>query len=97
MEQARRWERMNLTDGYFWCLPLRGKPGSPSSGYQSRAAQRGGLEAGSKVWVEIDLGESQTIDEIHIVPANPPDLPDGGGYGFPIQFKVVADAGTAGA
>ena len=30
-EISRRWEARNLTDGYIWCLPLRGPESSPTN------------------------------------------------------------------
>ncbi len=95
IEQPRRWEPFNLTDGYFWCLPLRGRKGSPADGYRGADFYFSGSHPDSKVWVEVDLGESQSIDEIHLTPANPGALSDQDGYGFPRQFKVVADHGSA--
>tara|TARA_R110002096_G_scaffold59069_9_gene148340 strand:- start:259 stop:2232 length:1974 start_codon:yes stop_codon:yes gene_type:complete len=91
-EQSRRWERTNLTDGYFWCLPLRGSEPSPSFGYHSATHSR--AVPGSPLWVEIDLGQEMAIDEIHVTPAHPQNIPDAEGYGFPLQFEIVADPGT---
>jgi signal transduction histidine kinase len=91
---ARAWEPRNLTDGYFWCLPLRGRETSPMNGHQSAASQQPFVSG--KTWVEVDLADSVAIDEVHLVPAHPrgqghADLP---GYGFPTHFRVLADPGT---
>lgn len=91
---ARAWERRNLTDGYFWCLPLRGRETSPMNGHQSANSKQ--PFAGGNTWVEVDLGAAFAIDEVHLVPAHPrgrgyADLP---GYGFPTHFRVLADPGT---
>jgi signal transduction histidine kinase len=91
---ARAWEPRNVTDGYFWCLPLRGRETSPLNGYQSTVRPQ--PVASGKTWVEVDLGSAVAIDEVHLVPAHPrgrgyADLP---GYGFPTHFRVLADPGT---
>jgi len=91
---ARAWSTRNLTDGYFWCLPLRGRETSPMNGHQSAVSKQPFV--GGKTWVEVDLGAAVAIDEVHLVPAHPrgrsyADLP---GYGFPTHFQVLAYAGT---
>ncbi len=90
---SRSWEPRNLTDGYFWCLPLRGRESSTTNGYQS--TMRRHPEVNGAAWVEVDLGAASPIDEIHLVPAHPKDFADLPGYGFPTHFRVLADAGTA--
>lgn len=73
---ARAWTTRNLTDGYFWCLPLRGRETSPMNGHQSAASKQPFV--GGKTWVEVDLGAAVAIDEVHLVPAHPrgyADLP----------------------
>lgn len=92
LENPRRWEPMNLTDGYFWCRPLRGTPSSPTNGFRS-GFQKRELPT-EEAWVEVDLGTRQAIDEIHLVPAHPQELPDSFGFGFPPRFWILADAGT---
>ncbi len=91
-ESARRWERINVNDGYLWCLPLRGASSSPTHGFQS------GVSAAAIVadrsWVEVDLGDVMPIDQIHLVPAHPRDFADSSGFGFPTHFRVLGDAGT---
>jgi signal transduction histidine kinase len=91
-EVARRWERMNLTDGYLWCLPLRGSELSPTNGYHSEIMDR--AIVADRVWVEVDLESVQPIDEVHLVPAYPRGFADHPGFGFPTHFRVLADAGT---
>ena len=39
-------------------------------------------------WVQVDLGQTQPLDAIHLVPALPVDFPDTPGFGFPTRFKV---------
>jgi hypothetical protein len=61
---------------------------SQSNGYHSSIAQ----VPDAMKWVQIDLGHSVAIDEIHLVPARPTDFPDTPGFGFPVRFRVeVAD------
>ena len=91
-ENPRRWDWQNVNDGRFWFLPLRGKPGSPQNGFHSELVPQSKGEGES--WVEVDLGEPLPIDEIHLVPSHPVDFPDAEGFGFPLQFTLVADPGT---
>lgn len=92
IDNPRRWEASNLTDGYFWCLPMRGVAGSPSNGFHSQLHPQEFV--GGEQWVEIDLGTPQSIEEIHLVPAHPRDFPDSAGFGFPPRFWVISDPGT---
>lgn len=57
---------------------------SPSNGYHSGIANVRDVEK----WVQVDLGASQTMDGIRLVPARPVDFPDTPGFGFPVRFKV---------
>ncbi len=90
LDSARRWEPLNLTDGYFWCLPLRGAGGSVTSG--GRTQIDSSPIVGDTRWLEVDLGQPEPIDEIHLVPAHPAGLADLPGYGFPPHFQVLADS-----
>jgi len=91
-ESSRRWEAMNLTDGFFWCLPLVGQRQSPTNGYVTPLLDDN--DSRGAVWVEVDLGAARQIDAIHLVPAHPRGVADLPGYGFPTHFKVLADAAT---
>ena len=91
-ENPRRWDWQNVSDGRFWFLPLRGKPGAPKNGFHSELVP--GKDGIDESWVEVALGKSMPIDEIHFVPAHPIDFPDAEGFGFPLQFRVIADPGT---
>ncbi len=93
VDNARAWEAYNLTDGYLWCLPLRGREISPSNGHHGDTATQPYVDGNT--WVEVDLGTAQPIDEIHLVPAHPKGTADLPGYGFPSHFLVLADAGSA--
>lgn len=85
IENAPRWQAKNLTDGFLWCLQGRGALSSPSNGFHS------GIEDGPdhEKWVEVDLGEARSVDEIHLVPAHPQDFADTAGFGFPSQFRIL--------
>ena len=91
-ESSRRWERLNVNDGYLWCLPLRGAGSSPTDGFQSGVSAM--AVVADRSWVEVDLGERLPIDQIHLVPAHPRDFADTAGFGFPTHFRVLGDAGT---
>ncbi|MFM9196660.1 MAG: histidine kinase, partial [Planctomycetia bacterium] len=95
LDSSRRWEPLNLTDGYFWCLPLVGGRRSATNGGRTRI-DSSPLVDGTR-WLEVDLGQPEQIDEIHLVPAHPTGLADLPGYGFPSHFQVVADADTTAA
>jgi len=85
LENPPRWRAENLTDGYLWCLPGQGIRSSPSNGYHSAIE----ADPDQEKWVEIDLGELHSIDELHLVPAHPQDFSDTAGFGFPPQFRVL--------
>jgi hypothetical protein len=57
---------------------------SPSNGYHSELANKAEVTK----WVQIDLGRSQALDQIGLVPARPTDFADSPGFGFPIRFKI---------
>lgn len=67
-----------------------GQP-SPSNGYHSNIES----QPNSVKWVQIDLGELKTIDEIRIIPARPTDFPDTPGFGFPVRFRMEIAADEA--
>lgn len=39
-------------------------------------------------WVQLDLGQTRSIDRVRLIPARPTDFPDAPGFGFPLRFKV---------
>jgi len=57
---------------------------SPSNGYHSELENKPEVTK----WVQIDLGRSQALDQIGLVPARPTDFADSPGFGFPVRFKV---------
>jgi mono/diheme cytochrome c family protein len=66
-------------------LPIEPGSGSPTLGYHSQIMPRGDVTK----WVQVDLGESRSLDELVLVPAH---VAYGGhpgpGFGFPPRFKV---------
>ena len=90
IDNAPRWQAENLTDGFLWCLPGQGPEVSPQNGFHS------GIESTyrSNKWVEVDLGNSLPVDEVHLIPAHPRDFADTVGFGFPPQFKVLGLSGN---
>jgi hypothetical protein len=82
--RATRWSPDALVDGI---TPI-GLPGStvqsPSNGYHSAIATR----PDSLKWVQVDLGSTLPVDEIHLVPTYPVDWLDTAGFGFPVLYRV---------
>ena len=78
------WMEENLVDGQTDLgLPVSAEP-SPTNGYESARSR----VPDSTKWVQVDLGAPLPIDEIHLIPAHPPDYP-APGYGFPLRFRVA--------
>ena len=69
---------------------VREPGGTAAFGYHSAEAATPDVAK----WVQVDLGKSQPIDEIRLVPARPGNYsPDTPGFGFPVRFKVeVSDS-----
>ena len=57
---------------------------SPGNGYHSAIA----ASEHEVKWVEVDLGQEYTLDEIRLIPARPTDFPDTPGFGFPKRFRI---------
>lgn len=89
VERAMRWSREFLVDEVS-ILPLpmgvSGKYVFPSEtyGFLSRPS----ASPKTSQWVQVDLGQEVSIDEIRLVPARPPDQADIPGWGFPSNFRV---------
>ncbi len=64
--------------------PLAKGPRSPSNGFHSEIYAK----PESACWVQVDLGQPTSLDEIALVPARPVDFADTPGFGFPVRFKV---------
>jgi signal transduction histidine kinase len=82
--RSNRWSPEALVDGV---TPI-GLPGnvvpSPSNGYHSKIASR----PDSLKWVQVDLGSSLPIEEVHLIPSYPVDWLDPAGFGFPVRYRV---------
>lgn len=85
IENVPRWQAENLTDGYLWCLPGRGRKEAEWNGFHSGIEK----EADRRKWVELVLPEAIAVDEVHLVPAHPRDFADTAGFGFPRKFRVL--------
>jgi len=59
---------------------------SPDFGYHSAVSK---VQDATK-WVQVDLGASATIDHITLLPCYDDFAAIGGGFGFPVRFKVEA-------
>ena len=57
---------------------------SPSNGYHSAIS----AEQDATKWVQVDLGESMSIDTVRLVPARPTDFADTPGFGFPLRYRL---------
>ncbi|MEX2185547.1 MAG: DUF1553 domain-containing protein [Pirellulales bacterium] len=87
IEAGQSWGRQHLVDGFFAESSFElaaATSGSPSNGYHSAI----GPSADSATWVQIDLGQRTTLDEIVLVPARPVDFRDAPGFGFPVRFRI---------
>ncbi len=82
---APRWQPGNLTDGYLWCLPGRGRTLAEWNGFHSAIE----TEAEHRKWVEVVFAAEVPVDEVHLVPAHPRDFADTAGFGFPPRFRVL--------
>ena len=82
---APRWQPGNLTDGYLWCLPGRGRNLAEWNGFHSAIE----TEAEHRKWVEVVFAAEVPVDEVHLVPAHPRDFADTAGFGFPPHFRVL--------
>jgi hypothetical protein len=61
-----------------------GEKKSPSNGYHSDIEPA----RDTAKWVQIDLSDRMTLQQIRLVPARPVDFADTPGFGFPVRFKV---------
>jgi signal transduction histidine kinase len=86
VETLPTWSPHNLVDG----ISALGMPVVPAS--KSTNGWHGGIEKKPDTvqWVQVDLGTSQALQEVRLIPAHPPDFPDRPGFGFPQRFKIEA-------
>lgn len=80
------WGRINLVDGHTVLGPPLGTHPSPALGFRSKPVSE--LRATSHPWVEIDLGQVATVDEVRLFPASPPQFAHSHGYGFPVRYQI---------
>ncbi len=86
VESPPTWSTQNLVDG----TSALGIATSPST-IKSNGWHGGISNTQNKLqWVQVDLGSSQALQEVRLIPAHPPDFADRTGFGFPIRFKVEA-------
>lgn len=79
------WHRDHLVDGQTDLgLPIRPEP-SPSNGF----LMQGQMGPSTEKWIQLELPESVTMDEVIIIPAQPVDAPDQFGHGFPRRFRLL--------
>jgi signal transduction histidine kinase len=90
-ESPPAWTRDNLVDGQSPLgAPLGARLTDPTligHCWHSQIAR----SAQMAKWVQIDLGRSQLLDEVRLVPARLPQRLHREGYGFPVRFRVEAD------
>jgi hypothetical protein len=65
-------------------LPAPAGAPSPSNGYHSGIAPRPDVIK----WVQVDLGRSEPLDTVRLIPARPTDFRDSPGFGFPVRFRI---------
>lgn len=89
------WGLINLVDGHIACGPPVGTQASPTLGYQSRMVNLRDEPNPSPRWVQIDLGETMSIDDVRLFPAQPPDFAHRKGFGYPprakLELSITAD------
>lgn len=78
------WKQEYLVDGISNLTSFGGREQSLGNGYHSAFA----AQADIVKWVQIDLGESKSIDRIRLYPARPIDFQDTPGFGFPVRFRI---------
>ncbi len=84
LETPPTWMKSHLVDGWSALgVPALPDP-APGNGWHSGISPR----ADSVKWVQVDLGESATLEELRLCPAHPPDFPDRPGFGFPRRYRV---------
>ncbi|MES2595954.1 MAG: ATP-binding protein [Verrucomicrobiota bacterium] len=80
------WGRINLVDGHTVLGPPLGTRSSPTLGFRSKPVSERTMTY--LPWVEIDLGNPATLDEIRLFPSHPPQFAHSQGYGFPVHYQI---------
>jgi hypothetical protein len=81
------WGRINLVDGHNTLGPPLGPRSSPSPGFCSNRWPE--TDKSHPAWVEIDLGEEVSVDEVRLFPARPARYSHASGYGFPVRWEIT--------
>ncbi len=82
-ERTNLWSRQYLTDGRtILGIPQEIRE-SPTKGFRSQTQEKV-----AEMWVQIDLGEAKEIQEIRLIPADPPELVPAPALQFPNIFRV---------
>lgn len=91
VESPPTWSAQNLVDGASALgIPTTSSTVKTNGWHSAISNSQDRLQ-----WVQIDLGNSQALQEVRLIPAHPPDFPDRTGFGFPIRFKAeVSDEAT---
>lgn len=85
LESAPAWSRKNLIDGQSIVgAPIRVGSQPLMHGWESEHF----TDAATPVWVQVDLGQSQSFNEVRLLPAKLTDYSITHGYGFPPRFRV---------
>ncbi len=91
VESPPTWSAQNLVDGASALGTATAPSTVKTNGWHSGIS---GIQDNLQ-WVQVDLGYSQALQEVRLIPAHPPDFPDRTGFGFPLRFKVeVSDEAT---
>jgi signal transduction histidine kinase len=86
-ESRPTWSPKNIVDGSTaLSLPLQQGGAPAGNGWHSAIHKSPDVPQ----WVQVDLGASQPIDEVRLVPARPIDFMDRPGFGFPPGFRIEA-------
>lgn len=85
-ETPRDWSVLNLVDGQSVLGAPAGVLPSPTHGYQSGNERNPQAEK----WVQVDLGQEKTLEEIRLFPARAVELPARRGFGFPDRWRLEA-------
>lgn len=84
LENGPVWSLRNLVDGQGIIGPPLAPDLSPANGYHSEISTTPDVEK----WVQVDLGQEMTLEEVRLVPARPSDFAERSGFGFPVRFRV---------
>lgn len=85
LERAPTWSRQNLIDGQSIAgAPVAKTQHVLTHGWESETYSN----PSANVWVQVDLGQSHSIDEVRLLPIKFTEFSNTQGYGFPMRFRV---------